>query len=250
MKRLRHLDLFSGIGGFTLGHDPVGYFVTKAFVEISPFCGKVLKCHWPEIPLYLDIRDVNIERDQFDVLSGGFPCQDVSLAAKGNQRSILGDRSGLWWEYLRLIREGLPQWVEIENVENLRSKGLAVILAQIAELGYDAEWNIIRACDVGLPHIRKRLWILAHHQRHRVEGKSPFPLSWLRGVPWHENIRSLADWTRGLANPPPELCRSLHGIPFGMDRLNAVGNSIVPQIAWHLGMSIREYYEPTTRMVT
>lgn len=244
MRRLRHLDLFSGIGGFTLGQEPTGLFVTQAFVEISPFCGKVLKCHWPHIPLYKDIRDISIERDQFDVLSGGFPCQDVSTATKGGaQRSILGDRSGLWWEYLRLIQEALPQWVEIENVENLRRRGLAVLLAQLAELGYDAEWNVIRACDVGLPHIRKRLWILAHHRSYRVEGKSPFPLSWLRRVPWDKNIRSFTDWLRGLDDPPPQLCRSLHGIPFGMDRLNAVGNSIVPEIAWHFGMAIREYYE-------
>lgn len=244
MKRLRHLDLFSGIGGFTLGLSPTEFFVTQAFVEIHPFCNKVLSCHWPEIPRYKDIRDITIASGQFDLLSGGFPCQDVSIAwSKGEQRSILGDRSGLWWQFHRLISEGLPQWVLIENVENLRRRGLVVLLAQLASLGYDAEWNVIRACDVGLPHIRERLWILAHHNSYRVEGRSPFPLSWLRGIPWGQNIRSFADWAGGLSPSPPRLCRSLHGIPDGMDRLTAVGNSIVPQIAWHLGMSIRTYAE-------
>src|SRR6185436_20086755 len=157
------LDLFSGIGGFSLGMGAAG-FETLAFVEIDPFCQKVLRKHWRDTPIYGDIRDLTFPKGFAPVITGGFPCQDISLAAEeGN--SLLGKRSGLWFEYSRIINEVNPDCVVIENVEALRSKGLGVILRGLAHLGYDAEWHIIPAYAVGLPHIRRRLWIVAYSTR-------------------------------------------------------------------------------------
>jgi DNA (cytosine-5)-methyltransferase 1 len=234
------LDLFSGIGGFTLGLSATGGFRTVAFVEIDPFCQKVLAKHWPKIPLYKDIRQVGLQYGGIDLICGGFPCQDVSLAAQGNQQSILGDRSGLWWEYLRLISEGLPRWVIIENVENLLRKGLNIILSQLAALGYDAEWRVLGACHAGLPHIRKRLWVVAYRHGDGVQGRSPFPLPRLTELSRGANFRSFAEFRRESNYFGTGLCRTLHGIPNGVDRLRAVGNSIVPGIAYRIGQAILE----------
>ena len=234
------LDLFSGIGGFSYGMEATGSISTKAFVEINDFCGKVLQKHWPNIPVYKDIRNVTIRKNTFDIICGGFPCQDVSCAAVGKQQSILGNRSGLWFEYLRLISEGKPTWVVIENVENLRNKGLATILQQLTALGYDAEWHIIRACDVGFPHVRKRIWIIAYLMRDGMERNSPFPLQGLRSIPWRENGRRCEDFLRRWNSTDAILLRSSNGIPNYMDRVNALGNSIIPQIAYLIATAILE----------
>lgn len=246
MSRLSLLDLFSGIGGFSLGLEATGYFQTHAFVEKDEFCRRVLQKHWPKVPQYDDIRDVELAEGTFDALCGGFPCQDVSLAAQGNQQSILGQRSGLWFEYYRLISEGMPKWVIIENVENLRHKGLSIILRQLADLGYDAEWNVIPAYAVGYPHVRNRLWIVAHLGGDRVERMCPFPLQRLRQVPWGAHGRSAAEWANRPNLAEAGLLRRGHGIPNYVDRINALGNSIIPAIAYEVGMAIGEWeYGPT-----
>lgn len=236
------LDLFSGIGGFSLGLEATEGFSTQAFVEIDPFCQRILKKHWPQVPCYKDIRKVSVEKGAYAVFAGGFPCQDVSTAAisSGDVQSILGDRSGLWWEYLRLIQEGLPNWVIIENVRALQNRGLGIILSQLASLGYDAEWHIIRACDVGFPHFRKRLWILANRNSVGVERSSPFPLQRLRRVPWHENVQRATNFLYGPAASTPKLCRTSNGIPNYVDRITAIGNAIVPEIAYEIGVAILE----------
>ena len=238
MKRV--LDLFSGIGGFSLGLEATKGFYTAAFVEINPFCQKILRKHWPNTPIYSDIKTVYTKPQVFDVLCGGFPCQDVSLAAQGNQQSILGERSGLWTEYLRLISEAKPTWTIIENVENLRHKGLGIILSQLALLGYDAEWNIIPAYGVGLPHVRKRLWVVAHANCHRIQGNSPFPLQGLRNIPWGENGRRAADLVGRPDFIASALLRAGNGIPNYMDRIKALGNAIIPGIAYLIGGAILE----------
>lgn len=242
--KLNTLDLFSGIGGFSLGLEATGGFSTGAFVELDPFCQKVLATRWPDTPIYSDIRDISIIQRDFDVVCGGFPCQDVSTATVGLiQESILGGRSGLWTEYLRLISEGLPTWILIENVENLRNKGLGIILSQLAALGYDAEWNIIGACHVGLPHRRKRLWVVAHNTRDRIQGRSPFPLSGLEGLSRGENFRGFEEFIRRSGYFGTGLCRSLSGIPNGVDRLRSIGNSVTPKIPYMLGQAILRYTE-------
>lgn len=237
---LKTLDLFSGIGGFTYGLEQTGGFETYAFVEINPFCQRVLKKHWPHIPCHKDIKRITIPPGEFDVLCGGFPCQDISIADRFGGDSILGDRSGLWFEYFRLIQEGQPNWVIIENVKTLRSKGLTIILQQLAEVGYAVEWNHIPAYGVGFPHVRERLWVVAHLERERPQGGSALPLQRLRRVPWSENGRRATNFLGEWDYSTPPLCRSRHGLPDYVDRITALGNAIVPQIAYELGMAILE----------
>lgn len=161
---MKVLDLFSGIGGFSLGLERAG-FETVAFCEPNPFCQAVLKHHWPTVPVYEDVRELSADRlandgITFDAICGGFPCQDISVAGKG--AGLAGARSGLWWEFHRLIAETRPKWVIAENVSALRSRGLDEVLGSLAALGYDAEWHCIPASAVGAPHRRDRIWIVAY----------------------------------------------------------------------------------------
>lgn len=236
---IQTLDLFSGIGGFSLGLEATGHFHTRAFVEIKPFCQSVLKKHWPNVSIYSDIKTISIKPNTFDCICGGFPCQDISRA-NCNGQSLLGSRSGLWFEFYRLIMEGNPEWVIIENVEALRNKGLCTILSQLADIGYDAEWHVIPAYSVGLPHTRKRLFIIAHSVRHRVEGVSPFPLSWVGRIPRAESVREIEDFLQRWNSCDATLLRSSHGIPDYVDRIEALGNSVVPAIIYEIGLSIGE----------
>jgi DNA (cytosine-5)-methyltransferase 1 len=154
------LDLFSGIGGFSLGLERAG-MRTVAFCEIDPYCRRVLAKHWPDVPVYDDVRTLTAERlaADVDVIAGGFPCQDISTAGKG--AGITGERSGLWKEYARIIGEVRPRYVIVENVAALLSRGLGDVLGDLSTLGYDAEWHCIPASAVGAPHRRDRIWIVA-----------------------------------------------------------------------------------------
>ncbi len=168
---LKVLDLFSGIGGFSLGLERTGGFKTVAFCEIEEFPRRVLTKHWPQVPIYDDVRALTAARLQADgivpdVICGGFPCQDISLAGTG--AGLAGDRSGLWFEYHRLIEEIRPAWAIVENVPALRSRGLDAVLRGLAEIGYDAEWDCIPASAIGAPHRRDRVWLAAY--RHTDDG--------------------------------------------------------------------------------
>lgn len=158
------LDLFSGIGGFSLGLERAG-MRTVAFCEIEEYPRQVLAKHWPNVPIYDDVRTLDadtLRRDGIavDVICGGFPCQDVSFA--GKRAGLEGARSGLWREYRRLIGELRPRFVIVENVPGLLSLGMGTVLGDLAALGYDATWDCIPACAVGAPHRRDRVWIVAH----------------------------------------------------------------------------------------
>jgi hypothetical protein len=123
------LDLFSGIGGFSLGLERTGGMRTVAFCEIDPYCRAVLRKHWPAVPCFEDVRDLHaFDVGPVDVICGGFPCQDISTAGRG--AGLAGERSGLWSEYRRLIEECRPAWVVIENVSALRSRGLDQVLGE------------------------------------------------------------------------------------------------------------------------
>jgi DNA (cytosine-5)-methyltransferase 1 len=173
MKKLRVLDIFSGIGGFSLGLERSGGFETVAFCEIEPYCRRVLKKHWPDVPCYEDVRTLTadtLRRDGIavDVITGGFPCQDLSVA--GKQRGMgEGTRSGLWSEIVRLIGELRPEYVIVENVAALlagpserRGGWFSRVLGDLAECGYDAEWENIPAAALGAPHRRERVWLVAY----------------------------------------------------------------------------------------
>lgn len=165
MSKLRVLDLFSGIGGFSLGLERTGGFETVAFCEIEDYPRRVLAKHWPDVPIYDDVRTLTHERLQqdgiaVDVICGGFPCQDISFAGKG--AGLAGERSGLWREFARLIDEIRPRYALVENVAALLYRGLGDVLGGLAEIGYDAEWHCIPASSVGAPHRRDRIWIVAY----------------------------------------------------------------------------------------
>lgn len=179
---LTHGSLFSGIGGFDLGFERAG-IKTAWQVEINPYCRRVLEKHFPDANRFDDIGEcfgqhaafAESRRDYLravDVVSGGFPCQDISNA--GKRAGIDGDRSGLWREYARIICELRPRYVVVENVAALLHRGMERVLADLAACGYDAEWQSIRASDVGAPHRRERIWIVAYPNG-REQGRRIFP---------------------------------------------------------------------------
>jgi DNA (cytosine-5)-methyltransferase 1 len=265
------LDLFSGIGGFSLGLERTGGFETVAFCEIEPFPRKVLAKHWPKVPIYDDVRTLTAERLAADgigvhVICGGFPCQDISLAGKGD--GIEGERSGLWSEYARLIGELRPAYVIVENVAALLGRGLDRVLADLATLRYDAEWHCIPASAVGAPHRRDRLWIVAypnhrgwnlssHYEQKtikqyaafrtglvadadnpRLEGWAQAGNSGSIGARIEQLIERRADGSRSAWEPEPAVGRVAHGVPNRVDRLKGLGNAVVPQIPELIGHAI------------
>jgi len=242
-ESFRLLDLFSGIGGFSLGLERSEAFKTVAFCEIEPFCRRVLAKHWPKVPCYDDIRTLTAERlatdgIAVDAIAGGFPCQDISIAGKG--AGLAGKRSGLWREYVRLIGELRPRYVIVENVAALLGRGLGDVLGDLAALGYDAEWHCIPASAVGLPHIRDRVWIVAYAREERGQGVIESALPWLYGIPWGENERRAADFMGRPDLYDPRLCRAGDGFPDRAHRVAACGNAVVPQIPELIGRAIAQ----------
>ena len=176
---MRVLDLFAGIGGFTIGLERAG-FETVAFCEIEPYPQQVLRKHWPGVPIYDDVRDITADRlisdgIRVDVITGGFPCQDLSIS--GNQAGIEGERSGLWTECARLLRELQPRYAIFENVTNLLvgdgGDWFKRVLWDISQVGYDAEWHCIPASELGAHHHRDRVWIVAYPKSAGSEACSP-----------------------------------------------------------------------------
>lgn len=244
---LRVLDLFSGIGGFSLGLERAG-MKTVAFVEREPFCQRVLAKHWPEVPIYDDVKTYRGDEHECDVVCGGFPCQDISFAGRG--AGLAGERSGLWSEMARIIGVARPRYVIVENVAALLGRGLGTVLGDLAEIGYDAEWHCIPASYVGAPHRRDRVWIVAYpkqEQRFRAlfqiddgkkatrriqaircpHGDGPEVGTEMRSIPgkWldQSSIERMAD---GVSDWP--------------HRLGALGNAVVPQIPEMIGRAILE----------
>jgi DNA (cytosine-5)-methyltransferase 1 len=156
-------SLFSGIGGLELGLEWTGRFKTVWQVENNEYCRRVLAKHWPDAKRYEDVRDVGRENlEAVDVICGGFPCQDISVAGK-REGIREGNRSGLWYEYARIIRELRPQYVVVENVPALLTGGgIGVVLGELASIGYDAEWRVLSAANVGAPHLRERVFLVAY----------------------------------------------------------------------------------------
>jgi DNA (cytosine-5)-methyltransferase 1 len=202
MSKLRLLDLFSGIGGFSLGLERSGGFETVAFCEIEDFPRRVLAKHWPKVPCYHDIRELTADRlaadgIAVDAICGGFPCQDISNA--GKQAGIEGERSGLWSEYARLIGELRPRVVFVENVSALLGRGLDRVLGDLAALGYDAWWDCIPASAVGAPHQRDRLWLVAYPAHMQRDGGDDYASFGLEGQQVSQSGNGC--WAPALAHP-------------------------------------------------
>jgi len=159
---MKHGSLFSGIGGIDLGFEMAGIETTWT-CEIDDWANELLQSRFPKANHYRDVQKIGKDNlESVDIISGGFPCQDISTAGKG--AGLDGKRSGLWFEMWRIICELQPRWVLIENVANLANKGGSRVLHDLAKAGYDAEWQVISARDVGGRHLRKRLWIIAYRQ--------------------------------------------------------------------------------------
>jgi DNA (cytosine-5)-methyltransferase 1 len=272
---MRVLDLFSGIGGFSLGLERAG-MTTVAFCEIEPYCRAVLKKHWPHVPCYDDVKKLSadtLRRDGIavDLICGGFPCQGISSA--GLRAGLQDERSGLWSEYARLISEIRPYFVVVENVDDLLHRGLGTVLGDLAEIGYDAEWHCIPAAAVGADNIRDRIWIIAYpngsgaqipYERWRQQCKEEMGKNAAQDhadadsprSPWglpsralREDARAISPWLgSALSSAPafpgvdgagsPVLGRGEDGIPHRVDRVHAIGNAVVPQIPEMIGRAI------------
>jgi DNA (cytosine-5)-methyltransferase 1 len=240
MGKLRVLDCFAGIGGFSLGLERTGGFITTAFCEIEPFPQKVLAKHWPGVPIYDDIRTLTAERlaadgIAVDVITGGFPCQDISTAGKG--AGLAGERSGLFYQITRLIGELEPRYVILENVAALLSRGLGDVLGTLAEIGYDAEWHCIPASYLGAWHRRDRVWLLAYPAKKFIKRRTIRPI--LRQHSLSAKLcGGFEKWPGRSALPPTRFCRAGNGVPNRVDRVGSLGNAVVPQIPELIGRAI------------
>ena len=253
--KLKALDLFSGIGGISLGLERAGGFETVAFCEIEEFQRKVLKKHWPEVPCYEDVTKLTgdiLKRDgiSVDVLTGGFPCQDVSVA--GPRRGIgEGTRSGLWSEIKRLTGELRPKFIVLENVTGLlsgpsekRGGWFGRILGDLAELGYDAEWEVLPAAIVGAPHMRKRIIIVAYPCSDGLETQGYKAVLRLAAFnAWKDGYSAAMGGASNWNGTRPCVARSVevdHGFSDAVGIIKSFGNAVVPQIFEIVGRAIME----------
>ena len=242
-------SLFSGIGGFELGLERTGGFKTVWQCEIDPFCLKVLEKHWPNVKRFTDIKKMGVEEEipHVDVICGGFPCQDISCAGRG--AGIHAERSGLWWEMLRIVRLVRPRFVLVENVAALLNRGLDEVLGSLAESGYDAEWQILSAKFVGSQQRRERLYLVAYPTLPGIISQSARDERTRWGISVGGGLfggdREVAGGQTSKAQrytepwaTEPSICRVVDGIPNQLDRLRALGNAIVPQCAQFVGQCI------------
>jgi len=266
-SRLRVLSLFSGIGGFELGFEATGRFTTVAQSEIDPYACQVLEKHWdvPNLGSVTDIKEGDLDGiGPVDVVLGGFPCQDISCAGRGD--GIEGGRSGLVFDLMRVVRMVRPRYVVLENVPMLLTgdsgRWMSAVLGELAESGYDAKWDCVPAAAVGAPHRRDRVFIVAYAERQpdppkrrkRKVSASKGAGGGLVGAGGEgdagreESLHAAGEARRvrtsGAASAAriaarsgdwwqtePDVCRVADGVPFGVDRLRALGNAVVPQVA-------------------
>lgn len=212
-----------------LGLERAG-MVCRWQVEINAFCQKVLAKHWPYVPRYGDITKLSgNELEPVDVIAGGFPCQDVSNA--GSRVGLDGPRSGLWFHMYRLVSLLRPRFVIVENTTGLLARGMGRVLSDFSEIGFDAEWSVVSACSVGLPHTRERVFIVAYpaierrEQRRRLQQpESSHPKRYLHQRQYQ-----------------PEPSRVAYGLPNRVDRNFALGNAIVPSVSELIGRRVMSY---------
>jgi DNA (cytosine-5)-methyltransferase 1 len=234
-------SLFAGIGGLDLGLERAG-MTCRFQVEIDDYATQVLAKHWLHVVRHRDVRSVGRHNLEYvDLICGGFPCQDISNA--GKRAGIDGERSGLWAEFARIVGELRPRFVLVENVSALLGRGIGRVLGDLAALGYDAEWDVLSACQFGAPHARERLFILAY-----AEG--------LRGELWPAPSQRPGRFASGgVASdgqcwpPEPGIRRVVDGPPAGLDVLGGLdaeqGNSTQAESTQHITFQcfVREVWE-------
>jgi DNA (cytosine-5)-methyltransferase 1 len=225
---MNELALFAGAGGGILGGRLLGWRTICA-VELDAYARKVLLARqkdgtFPPFPIWDDIQtfDGRPWAGKIDVISGGFPCQDVS--APGSGAGITGEKSGLWMEMERVIGEVRPRCVFVENSPMLTVRGLGSVLGGLASLGYDARWGVLgaNAASIGAPHRRDRIWVVAHTNSAQREGVQRT----IRKGKKHTNTGSPGWWSI-----EPELDRVAYGVAYRAHRLRATGNGQVPAVA-------------------
>jgi DNA (cytosine-5)-methyltransferase 1 len=244
---MNYLDLFHGIGGFPLGMYWAGIKVDNHFCsDIEPYAVELYKLRFPDSVQLGDITKIDFKKLKKDfpdewLITGGFPCQDISVAGKGkgliDEKTGEKTRSGLWFNYKEAIRILRPRFAIIENVRALLNRGLSTVLSDLAEIGYNAEWQCFYASDFGLPHYRERIFIVT------------YPQGFNDGYTNKERRSSFKfrDCTRGdFANERKEKIKSCFlrmddGVPEAMDRLKGLGNAIVPQISELLFNQIKPF---------
>ena len=249
-RDMRHLDLFSGIGGFALAADWVwgDEHEIVSFVEIDPFCQKVLKKHWPDVPIHGDIKTFEPTKTTINLLTGGFPCQPYSTA--GKRRGKNDDRA-LWPYMLEIIQRIQPTWIIGENVAGIISMDFFKMLSDLENCKFEVQSFIIPACAVNAPHRRDRVWILAHSRGNTnnikgsilknkifLEQKSKNNNSHF----WSKSYRAYESLIQKQSNDTnsPIFCRDINGIPNWMDRIKSLGNAIVPQVVVPIMQAIKE----------
>lgn len=249
-------SLFTGCGGLDLGLEQAGLKCAWQ-IENDPACIQVLQKNWPSVPRYTDIQTINWQNlPPVDILAGGFPCQDVSIASPygKNKKGITGDRTGLFVHFIAAIRHFRPSYVIMENVPNLLNFGFGHLLGALAESGYDAEWDCYAAHPLGAAQIRSRLFIVAYP--HRV-GCHPCPpildrinkknsrektaqnLSQETRIRY-ELIRDLRGQLRAIPNS--SLLRMAHDVPDRPHRYRMLGNAVCPAVAQMLGHMIMSHH--------
>lgn len=253
-------SLFSGIGGLELGLERAGVGRTVWQVEIDSYCRAVLARHWPNAARYTDVRTAR-DLPAVDVVCGGFPCQDVSGA--GKRVGLSGARSGLWYEFARILEEVRPRFVIVENVASGKGRWLSAVRSQLCQLGYGTRAVALSAADVGAPHLRKRVFVLADRDSHGRD-REPAPRLHAGGQhgddasrchrfpPRRGDAEGWRSWTAS-AGPEPGIRRGADGVPARLDgatrpadlashaeRLTALGNAVVPQCAEVVGRLLLE----------
>ena len=230
-RSLRHLDLFTGIGGFALAAQWVGGIETVGFCEIDPWAQKVLKKNFPNVPIHDDVKTLDPKNyGRIDLITGGYPCQPFSVA--GQRKGETDDRH-LWPEVRRIIKQARPRWVLCENVTGHVTMGLDEVLSDLASEGYSAEPIIIPACAVGAGHRRERVWIIAHSKCSGWEGRvENHGVSRGAKTPYSESSNRVASTWGELGECRGSL-RESDGLSVQMvrDQCKGAGNAIVPQVA-------------------
>jgi len=238
-------SLFSGIGGLELGLEWAGVGHTVFQVERDPYCQRVLAKHWPDALRFDDVCTVGAHNlPPVDVICGGFPCQDISHAGRGAGIAA-GTRSGLWFEYERIVDELRPTFVVVENVEAIETRAhfdaLHAVLGGLRSLGYRGERAIVSAADVGADHLRERWFCIANTERNGLQGRTPLAEKGRAPTRAQQLSRLLLSGLRDAVSAA-RVWRDRHGVPSRLDvaRNRALGNAVVPQVAEVVGRRLLE----------